>query len=103
MNIPTKVRINGIDYAVYSEKVIVCDGKELYGQIRYNEAVIGLSMTACASKQMMELTLLHEILHGIHQTSGMELENDEAVVEMFARGIYQVIKDNPELFIEVEQ
>lgn len=98
MNIPETVRIHGIDYSITKENIITSDGKELYGEIRYDKASIGLSKSACQDKQIMEVTLIHEILHGIRQASGMEIGDEEEIVDMFARGIYQVIKDNASLF-----
>ena len=40
------------------------------------------------------MTLWHEILHGIREHANMQIENEEAIVEMFSKGIYQVLQDN---------
>jgi hypothetical protein len=41
---------------------------------------------------------VHEILHGIVFTTGLNLEDEEITVNVLAKGLYQVIKDNPSLF-----
>ena len=38
--------------------------------------------------------MLHEILHGVRNYMGVEIENEEDVVDMFAKGLYQVLQDN---------
>lgn len=94
MKIPEKIRIGGIEYAIeYGENVRV--GNQLcYGAISYDKNVITLSSNDGAEHQRRCVTLWHEILHGIREHAGMEIENEEEIVEMFAKGIYQVLQDN---------
>ena len=49
------------------------------------------------------ITLLHEILHGIRNHAGLEIEDEEAIVDMFARGIYQVLQDNGERLFDLKK
>lgn len=94
MKIPKSVRIAGIEYTVIDGVESLNDGFQmLMGQIDYLESEIRISDRA-PSHQMKCVTLWHEILHGIQFNNGMEIENEEQVIEMFARGIYQVLQDN---------
>lgn len=94
MKIPKSIRIAGVEYEVQDNCPSLNDGQQmLYGQIDYHDNVIRIS-DLTTGHQMKCLTLWHEILHGIHNANGLEIENEEAVVEMFARGIYQVLQDN---------
>lgn len=94
MKIPESVRIGGIEYTVLDNQPSLNDGENLlYGEINYRESVIRLS-DLCGGHQRKCITLLHEILHGIRESSGLKIEEEEAVVEMFARGLYQVLQDN---------
>jgi len=45
--------------------------------------------------------LWHEILHGIREHAGLEIENEEEIVEMFSKGIYQVLQDNGNLLFDL--
>ena len=101
MKIHESVRINGIEYEVLDETPSLNDGTHmLCGEIRYQDSVICIS-DVLKSHQMKCITLWHEILHGIRESSGIEIENEEAVVEMFARGIYQVLQDNGGRFFDL--
>lgn len=94
MKIPESIRIAGVEYAVIQNVEGLNDGFQmLMGQIDYLESEIRISDRA-NSQQMHGITLWHEILHGIQFNNGMEIENEEQVIEMFARGIYQVLQDN---------
>lgn len=94
MKIPESVRIGGVEYGiVYTENLN--DGVNLaYGHIDYENCLIELSETHGTAHEKRCMTLWHEILHGIRESNGMEIDNEEAIVEMFARGIYQVLQDN---------
>lgn len=94
MNIPKSVRIGGVEYEVRYEPNLRLDNKLCYGAINYDNSVITLSETDGTGHQMRCITLLHEILHGIRNHAGIEIEDEETVVDMFARGMYQVLQDN---------
>lgn len=93
MKIPKTIRIGGVDYAVNYEDNVILGDNLCYGAIDYEESTISLSSTR-GRHQHQCITLWHEILHGIRNHAGLELKNEEAVVDMFAKGIYQVLQDN---------
>ena len=94
MKIPKSVRIGGVEYEVIDNVSGLNDGQSvLAGEINYNDSVIRLNEVV-AGHQMKCITLWHEILHGIRNHAGIEIEDEETVVELFARGIYQVLQDN---------
>jgi hypothetical protein len=94
MKIPESIRIGGVEYAVrYAENVRIVNDI-VYGMIDYDKCEITLSTTDGNSIQHQCITLWHEILHGIRNHNGMEIEDEEKIVDMFAKGIYQVLQDN---------
>ena len=94
MKIPRSVRIGGVEYEVIDNVSGLNDGQNvLAGEINYNDSVIRLNEVV-AGHQMKCITLWHEILHGIRNHAGIEIADEETVVELFARGIYQVLQDN---------
>lgn len=94
MKIPEFIRIAGVEYAVVYTPNLNNGEQMAYGHIDYENCLIELSDSLGKSHQKRCVTLLHEILHGIREANGMEIENEEAIVDMFARGIYQVLQDN---------
>ena len=101
MKIPNSVRIGGVEYSVeYVENLN--NGVNLaYGHIDYDNCVIELSANVGTAHEKRCHTLWHEILHGIREHAGLEVENEEAVVDMFAKGIYQVLQDNGQRFFDI--
>lgn len=94
MKIPRSVRIGGVEYEVIDNVSGLNDGQNvLAGEINYNDSVIRLNEVV-AGHQMKCITLWHEILHGIRNHAGIEIADEETVVELFARGVYQVLQDN---------
>jgi hypothetical protein len=94
MKIPKSVRIAGVEYAV-QDVPHLNDGTTLaYGYISYIEMTISLTSTEKMSHEKKCLTLWHEILHGIRKHAGLEIKDEEKVVDMFAKGVYQVLQDN---------
>ena len=101
MKIPNSIRIAGVEYEVRYVADLNNGQNLAYGQIDYENSVIRLSSTIGTEHQRRCQILWHEILHGIRESNGMEIENEEAVVEMFARGIYQVLQDNGARFFDL--
>ncbi len=94
MKIPNSIRIAGVEYEVRYEPSVRDGGAVLFGRIDYERMQIILSEESNRNHQRYCLTLLHEVLHGIVEANGMQVEREEAVIEMFARGLYQVLQDN---------
>ena len=96
MKIPKSIRIAGVEYPVKIVKgpLVINTNEVCYGCIDYDNFEIQISEDASAEHQHCCITLLHEILHALRENNGMKIENEEAVVDMFAKGIYQVLQDN---------
>lgn len=94
MKIPKSIRIGGVEYRIqYTPNLN--DGQTMcYGTIDYEDHLIELSEDRGTSHEYRCITLWHEILHGIREQFGVEIDNEEEVVNMFSRGIYQVLQDN---------
>lgn len=94
MKIPESIRIAGVEYEVRYVPHLNNGTNLAYGHIDYENSVIELSDTLGTEHQKRCKILWHEILHGIVENNGMQIENEEDIVDMFAKGIYQVLQDN---------
>lgn len=104
MNIPESIRIGGVEYAVVYEPFLSDDnGHELMGQIRYQQGVIALSENIGMCQDVACMTLLHEILHGLARHFDLALEDEETVVDSFARGLFQVLQDNADRLFDLKK
>lgn len=102
MKIPGSVRIGGIEYPVFME-VRLNDGVNIcYGNIDYEKCRIRLLDSDSMGHEKMCVVLLHEILHGIRYHAGLNIDNEEEIVDMFAKGLYQVLQDNGGRFFDLE-
>lgn len=102
MKIPNKVRLNGVDFTVewienLHDAGVICDGL-----INYQHSMIALN-TETQGYQKQCITFLHEICHGILDAYDCSPEgrikskipdDEETLVELFARGFYQFLQDN---------
>ena len=99
MQIPKRVRIGGIDYAIkHVPRLVSADGDLCNGIFDSNRCEIKLNREDELSTERVHQTLVHEIMHGIVYTMSLNLEDEEITVNVLAKGLYQVIKDNPQLF-----
>ena len=103
MKIPDSVRIAGVEYAVKLVPNLMNGSVAAYGHIDYENSCIELSDTFGTEHQKRCQILWHEILHGIREANGMEIENEEAIVDMFAKGIYQVLQDNGKRLFDIAE
>ena len=105
MYIPKTIRIGSYDYAVnQTNKTLVINAKQCKGTIDYNYHTIDID-TSIQDRQGQEETLLHELFHGIVNERNLDLtnSNEEIIVEELARGLHQVIRDNPDMFKNKEE
>lgn len=103
MKIPDSIRIGGVEYTIIKQPQVRLDNRICYGAIDYNASIITLSEADNPGHQMMCITLLHEVLHGICHHAGLEIKNEETVVDMFAKGLYQVLQDNGKRLFDIEE
>lgn len=103
MKIPNSVRIAGVEYEVVIRPHLMNGAYSAYGYIDYENSRIELSDTFGTEHQKRCQILWHEILHGIRENNGMEIENEEEVVTMFAKGIYQVLQDNGKRLFDIKE
>lgn len=84
---------------IMTDEPIFMDNLRAYGHINFDDKQILIDKTL-REKQGHAQTLVHEIIHGIIYDRGLDFRNDgeETIVDQLAKGLYQVVKDNPELF-----
>lgn len=100
MNIPKSVRIDSVDYEVILDNTtLIIDRAECKGTINLDYKTIRIN-NEVQSEQGQEKTLLHEIIHGIIYERDLDLRtaDEEAIVDTIAKGLHQVIRDNPDIF-----
>lgn len=101
-NIPSSVRVAGIDYSVNIVPFVDIDGNRNYqGVCRANKCQI--EIIDQLTEQRKEEVFVHELTHALFFES--ELNNDEEghteeVVKRISRVLYQVLKDNKLYFGE---
>lgn len=103
MKIPESIRIAGVEYPVEYVPNLRLGDDLCFGTIDYRECKIQLSSTDGLNHDHRCITLIHEILHGIRNNNGMEIEDEENVVDMFARGLYQVLQDNEDRLFDTKE
>jgi len=97
LNIPDSIKIGWRNYAITQGEHRSGDsGGDLYGEISYEKRQIFLYEKIDDDEK--SVTLLHEIAHGILYNMGSELRTDENFITAFSENLYQVIKDNSNLF-----
>ena len=96
---PDGVRIGSVVYDVIDKDTIVSQGIQCYGMIDFEQSAIYLD-SKLTSKQKLELTFLHEVVHGLlYSRSLKEAAANEELVDEIAIALHQLILDNPEMFL----
>ena len=100
-----KIEIDGCNFEVrYSKEPIIVGNKAWYGSIDYDASTIIIN--ANMSEYTKNVSLLHEIVHGILDARGFYEESaDEELVEQVARCLYSTLLHSPDLIklIQKEQ
>lgn len=95
------IKINGIEYEI---QVLEELSGDIVGDIDFIDGIIRLEKH---SKRGMLMTLLHESIHGILFSAGLnnteEDEHDERLISALAHGFYTLIKDNPKLVKKIQE
>lgn len=102
MKIPKSIRIGGVEYAVNMVDWLANGSQLAYGHIDFDKCLIEISETAAVNHEKRCMVMWHEILHGIVEHTGIEIENEERVVDVFSRGIYQVLQDNGRRLFDIQ-
>ena len=100
-----EIEIDGCNFEViYCKEPIVVDGKACYGSIDYDTSTISIDNNV--SEYTKNVSLLHEIVHGILDARGFYEESaNEDFVEQVARCLYSTLIHSPDLvkLIQKEQ
>ena len=99
MKIPGIVRVGACDYEVaLVETTLTINGSECYGIVDYNNHEIKIN-SVMGDQQQREHTFLHELLHAVVRERSPTFDDEELVVDELAKGLHQIIRDNPEIFL----
>ena len=94
MRIPQQIKIGGFNYIVERPNgAFLSNGAAFDGEHSFADRTIKVSTNGCPDYQ--DLVFLHEVCHAIVAHYTPQLEQDEAFVEQFSKGLYQVLVDNP--------
>ena len=96
MKIPDKVKIGFKDYTVNRiDGPVISDNCVCYGDVTYDTGIIRLQDTGL-SEDMKQCCFIHECIHGINDIFDIGLSEEQTT--MLGKGLYGLIKDNPEMF-----
>ena len=87
-----------MDYPILASPQGLAAEEFVFGLVEFEKARIRIT-TEGVDEQIQKITLLHEVFHIILDNFGIDPgESKEFVVDSLARGMYQILEDNPELF-----
>ena len=87
-----------MDYQILASPQGLLVEEFVFGLVEFEKARISIT-TEGVDEQIQKITLLHEVFHIILDNFGIDTgESEEFVVDSLARGMYQILEDNPELF-----
>jgi hypothetical protein len=94
VNIPENIKVGYKDYKVVKVNNLDDGTNLLFGEVTYVDEVIKLANKY--PENQMKLTLIHELVHAVDDMLGIDLKEEQVV--KLGTGLYQVIKDNPDMF-----
>jgi Zn-dependent peptidase ImmA (M78 family) len=96
-DIPNSVKIGWKRYNIRFAEERLNSGNELFGQIDYQTCTI--TLRGRNTQEQDECTLIHEILHGVSEMYGLNMEEEQ--VERLANALYTFLVDNEKTVQEV--
>ena len=91
-----EISILGISYQIH-EVESVSKTESLMGQIDFIKQCIFIDKSL--SKERKEEVLLHEIIHGIAEATGLDEKWDEQEIKVFSRTLYCLLKEQTTLYL----
>ncbi len=97
MHIPKTVKVGAFDYDVIVHPDTFASGDSAVDGLH---TVIDqkIQLANVGNQDYQNTVFLHELLHAIIYSYLGDEEQDEWRVEQLSKGLYQVIKDNPDIF-----
>ena len=97
ISLPETVKIAGHSFTI-RYPYIFRELSDIWGQCDHGIKEIRIASTDCSGQERaasgVYVTLIHELLHAIDQSTGQHVFTDESKVVAFAELIYQVLIDN---------
>lgn len=97
-----KIKVGGLIYDVvpvqWEENA---DGDLQFGIFNANKT--NILINELISEQVQKQTLIHEMMHAIFFEAGIEVENEEYLVNRISAVLYQVLQDNDFSFMKDEE
>lgn len=88
------IKVGGINYAVIDTDLSAYDSKDSYRMGNTHEAKAIIEIRQEMPKQRKDQVLIHELVHAMFYEIGIEMENDEDIVNRVGLVLHQVLKDN---------
>jgi len=100
--IPVSIKIGGFDYAVSELSHKEAETHGIDARVDFYDLTI--KVRGDMHMQHFAERMLHETLHGIWDAAHLgETEDEETVVTRLSKGLFQVLRDNPQLVTLVTQ
>ena len=97
-----KIKVGGLIYDIvpvqWEENA---DGDLQFGIFNANKT--NILINELISEQVQKQTLIHEMMHAIFFEAGIEVENEEDLVNRISTVLYQVLQDNDFNFMKNEE
>lgn len=88
------IKVGGIDYIVIYTDLSAYDSNDSYRMGNTHEAKAIIEIRKEMPKQRQEQVLIHEMVHAMFYEIGIEMEDDEDIVNRVGLVLHQVLKDN---------
>lgn len=97
-----KVKVAGVTYDVVMKEDVRSDADDqCYGLCNFKD--LSIELLNDLPEERHNQTLIHEIMHAVFEESGIQMEDDEDLVNRLALVWFQVLKDNDFSFLNEQE